>query len=56
LNPQKLDAVALVIEQQWGIRLSKEQLKHFIKKNSAIVGGDSASASKSVKTHNNTSS
>lgn len=56
LNPQKLDAVALVIEQQWGIRLSKEQLKHFIKKNSAIVGDDSASASKSVKTRNNTSS
>jgi len=55
LNPQNLDAVALVIEQQWGIRLSKEQLKRFIKKNLAIDGVDSASASKSVRTRNNTS-
>jgi transposase len=55
LNPQNLDAVALVIEQQWGIGLSKEQLKHFIKKNSGIVGGDSANASKSARTGNNTS-
>ena len=33
LHPQNLDAVVTSIEQKWGICLSKEQIKRFIKKN-----------------------
>lgn len=56
LNPQNLDAVACAVEQRWGIGLSKEQIKRFIKKNLATVGADSVSASKSARIRNNTSS
>jgi transposase len=55
LNPQDLDGVALAIEQKWGLLLSKEQIKRFIKKNWAIDGDDFVSASKSARTPSNTS-
>ena len=54
LNPQGLEAVCLQINEKWGLNLSKQQVKKFIKKN-LVTGGDaSENASKSVKTQKNT--
>jgi transposase len=33
LHPQDLDAVARLVGQKWGLSLSKEQIKRFLKKN-----------------------
>lgn len=54
LNPQGLEAVCLQINEKWGLNLSKQQVKKFIKKNSVTGGDDLENALKSVKTLKNT--
>jgi transposase len=39
LNPQGLEAVCVEVNEKWGVNLSKEQVKKFIKKN-WVTGGD----------------
>ena len=55
LNPQGLDAVCLQINQKWGLNLSKQQVKKFIKKNLVTGGDDLENVLKSTKTPKNTS-